>query len=251
MQLQLIRNATMRIRFGGKTFLTDPMLSEKGVLKSFAGKEPNPILDLPVSGQAVAEGVDAVVVSHLHPDHFDRRAAELLPRDIPFYCQPGDEEILREFGFTSVTAIEKEASFFGVRLRRTKGKHGSGKILEYMGQVSGFVMEAEGEPLLYWIGDSILCDEVDDVLGRYRLEVIITHSGGAVKPGFEPIIMGDEETVAVARKMPDATVVAVHLESLDHCTVSRDVLRQAAESAGVASERLLIPADGETVIVQR
>jgi len=54
-------------------------------------------------------------------------------------------------------------------------------------------------------------------------------------------------TLKVAQAAPDAVLVAVHLESLDHCPVSRKALRQSAEEAGIPPSRLLIPADGETI----
>ncbi len=44
---------------------------------------------------------------------------------------------------------------------------------------------------------------------------------------------------------PKEVVVAVHLESLDHCTVSRKDFRQMADEAGIPTDRLVIPTDGE------
>ena len=38
MEIQLIRNATMKITYAGKIFLTDPMLSPKDEFNYFAGK---------------------------------------------------------------------------------------------------------------------------------------------------------------------------------------------------------------------
>jgi hypothetical protein len=41
-------------------------------------------------------------------------------------------------------------------------------------------------------------------------------------------------------------VVAVHLEALNHCLLSRAELRAAVDEAGVG-ERVVIPGDGETL----
>jgi hypothetical protein len=41
--------------------------------------------------------------------------------------------------------------------------------------------------------------------------------------------------------------VAIHLDSLDHGEVSRGDLRTQAKAAGIAAQRLLIPADSETL----
>ncbi|GAB4581678.1 MAG: hypothetical protein Fur0022_44270 [Anaerolineales bacterium] len=60
----------------------------------------------------------------------------------------------------------------------------------------------------------------------------------------ELIIMDIDQTLTVCRTAPRAKVVAIHLEALDHCTVSRKVLRQTAAEAGLA-EQLVVLADGE------
>ena len=96
-------------------------------------------------------------------------------------------------------------------------------------------------------GDTILCDQVREALESFQPEVIVLHAGGATLSGSDPIIMTAEQVVETALAAPEARVVAVHLESLDHCPVTRQGLREAADRAGIAAGRLLIPADGETV----
>lgn len=245
MQLQLLRNATMKIRYGGHTILTDPMLGAVGTTRSFAGKAPNPTVPLPLATEEILAGVDLVLVSHLHPDHFDEAAISLLPKDLPMLCSPVDLEGLRGHGFTTARPVEKTLSWDNLAISRTGGRHGSGQILERLGQVAGFVLSAENEPTLYWVGDSIWCEPVAEALIAHQPQVIISHSGGATLPGFAPIIMDIGDTLRLLDAAPHATVVAVHLEALDHCTVARSTLRQAVEKTGGSGRRLHIPADGE------
>jgi hypothetical protein len=120
-----------------------------------------------------------------------------------------------------------------------------------MGPVSGFVFQAPSEPTLYWVGDSIWCEAVESAIAQYQPDIIVTHSGGAKLPGFDPIIMDAGETLMVARAAPQAVVVAVHMEALDHCPVRRRELRRSAEEGGIPSSRLLIPADGEIMRLAR
>ena len=48
-------------------------------------------------------------------------------------------------------------AWHGIAVTRTPGQHGTGpEELADMGQVSGFVLQAPGEPTLYWTGDTIL-----------------------------------------------------------------------------------------------
>ncbi len=247
MRIQLIRNATMKITYAGKTLLTDPMLSPRGSLPSFAGVEKNPTAELPFSVPEILHGVEGVLVSHDHPDHLDSEAISQLSRDVPVFCQPEDAGRLQGAGFERVRAVKDSATWDEVTISRTGGRHGQGRTGSMMGQVSGFVLQAETEPTVYWVGDSVWCEEVEQALRVHEPEVILTHSGGAAFPGDAPIIMDAEQTLEVLRAAPQATVVAVHLESLDHCWTSRAMLRDAADKAGVPESRLLIPKDGESL----
>jgi L-ascorbate metabolism protein UlaG (beta-lactamase superfamily) len=118
-----------------------------------------------------------------------------------------------------------------------------------MGEASGFVFNAPGEPVVYWPGDTVLCNEVRSVLANEKPAVVIPHSAGAVWNGVK-ILFDEVETVEICEAVPDATVVAVHLDSYDHGTVSRASLRAYASSRGIDTSRLRIPDDGETLILE-
>lgn len=244
-RIQLVRNATMRVTCGGVTFLTDPMFSRKGTLESFAGTARNPTVEMPLSENQILAGVEAVIVSHLHPDHFDKAAIAAIPKELPILCQPGDETAISGEGFTNVIPVGASTVFKGITITRVGGRHGRGEMLEFTGKVSGFVFQAAEQPTAYWAGDTIWCEEVETALRLYRPSVVVTHSGGAVIPGHEAIIMDAEQTLSAAGASPDSTLVAIHMESLDHCTVSRPGLRRTADAAGIAHSRLRIPENGE------
>jgi L-ascorbate metabolism protein UlaG (beta-lactamase superfamily) len=247
MKIQLIRNATMKITYAGRTFLTDPMLAPKGDFKAFAGIARNPTIALPFQIEEIVEGIESVVVSHDHPDHFDKTASAALPKIFPVFCQPGDEGKMTDEGFQSVIPIETSYTWEGITITRTDGQHGSGKVLEFIGEVSGFVFQANGEPTVYWVGDSIWCEPVNSAIEKFKPDIIITHSGGAKIPGFEYIIMDAEQTLTVLNASPAAVVLAIHMEALDHCNESRETLRQMADTAAISPSRLIIPKDGETI----
>jgi hypothetical protein len=56
------------------------------------------------------------------------------------------------------------------------------------------------------------------------------------------------QTVAVCQAAPWSRVVATHMDSLDHATISREALRRDATICGIGPEQLLIPADGEVLV---
>ena len=87
MKFRHIRNATVKIEYGGKTGLIDPFFGDTNCLPPFAGKSANPIVPLPMSIEEIIKDVDYVLITHLHPDHFDIRAQETIPKSIPFLVQ--------------------------------------------------------------------------------------------------------------------------------------------------------------------
>ncbi len=273
-----IRNATARLDYGGKTFLLDPMLSDKGALPSFAGIAPNPTVDLPIPAQEIVADIDVVIVSHLHGDHFDDAAAGLLdksiimltprngaspnPRegapDVPF------KESLNAKGFTDVREIGSASSdhttIDGITIHQVFARHGKGIVGDAMGGVNGLIFEADGEPTIYWAGDTILDEggEVEAVLKRFRPDVVIAHTGGPVVEVISPEILLMDAAQAVtffglaARENADVQIIAIHMDALDHCFSTRtDLIAALDDQASNLRDRVSIPADGKAVVMRK
>ena len=248
MRIQLIRNATLRMTYGNRVFITDPYLAPKHSQEPLVGKSRNPIVDLTFPAKDILADIEMVLVSHLHPDHFDSLAQELLPKDIQIYCQPGDEHHIKEAGFSNVAVVDGSVDWHGVRITRTSGQHGDEVWSPQMGSVSGFIFQAANEPTIYWTGDTIWCEAVRRVILESKPDIIITHSSGASFEAGAPIIMDGHQTIEVCRTAPNSTVISVHMETFDFDTVSRKGLRSMAEAEGIEARQLLIPADGETLV---
>ena len=248
MQIQQIRNSTLRLSYAGKMILTDPVLLPKHGIKSFAGIEKNPIVDLPFPASDVIKDIDLVMVSHLHQDHFDDGAKKMLPKDIPLLCQPGNDDAIKENGFLNVTPVEKSIVWENIKIIRTPGKHaGNEKWESILGQVSGFIFKAKNEPVVYWAGDTVLYDEIENIIKTTQPDIILTHSCGAKLEDSGPIVMDAGQTIAVCKLAPNAKVVATHINALDHGTVTRKDLREYARENGISSDQLIIPEDGQTL----
>ncbi len=248
MKIQLIRNATLKISLAGSTILTDPVLLPRHGIESFAGVEKNPTVELPFPAEEVIKEIDLVLVSHLHQDHFDDGAKKLLPKDVPILCRKINETALKENGFLNITPIETQTTWQTIEITPTPGRHaGNEKWEEILGRVSGFVLKAPGEPVVYWAGDTILYDEIKAVLTTVKPDIILTHSCGAELGDSGPIVMDARQTIEVCKLCPGTVVVAVHMEALDHCRVSRQALRHHARVNGILDHHLRIPENGETL----
>ena len=235
MRLTLVRNATLVLELAGKRLLVDPMLDEAGARPPVEGtRNPvaNPTAPLPVPAEEIVTGLDAVLVPHRHRDHLDGTAEELLPRDVPVFCQPEDEDALRELGL-DVRAVDDALEWDGLRILRTPARHGTGPIADALAPVSGFVLDG-----LYIAGDTVWYEGVEQTIERHRPRVAVVNAGGAEFTEGGLIIMGVDDVREVAARVP--TVVAVHLEALNHCYLTRAALQ--AELPEV-----LVPADGETL----
>lgn len=248
MKLQLIRSATLRIEYAHLNFVIDPYLAAKHSRPSVAGRSLNPLVDLPCSPEEVIAGIEMALISHLHSDHFDPVAQELLPKNTPILCQPNDESRIAAMGFRQVIPVMKSIVRNGMTLTRIPCQHGSGAVLAKMGQASGFVLQAENEPTVFWCGDTIWNPTLENAIAQFRPQIIVTHSCGALWDKHTLIVMDAEQTVTVCRAAPESIVVATHMDSVDHATVSRQDLREFAAAQGIQPEQLLIPADGETLV---
>jgi L-ascorbate metabolism protein UlaG (beta-lactamase superfamily) len=250
-----IRNATLRIDYGGVRFLVDPMLDDQGTSPGFPGSvnrdRRNPLVPLPVPIADITD-VDAVIVTHLHSDHWDNAAKAKLNKSLPLFVQnDADAEAIRGAGFMNVRVLTETSDFNGVKLAKTGGQHGTDvalKAISALGQVCGVVFSHPSEKTLYVAGDTIWNQHVEQAITRHRPDAIVLNAGKATLNGLDPIIMGEADVLAVHRAAPRARLIASHMEAVNHCILSRAELRAFAEKEGFASS-LLVPADGEAVVI--
>jgi L-ascorbate metabolism protein UlaG (beta-lactamase superfamily) len=252
MNLQFLRHATFILTMRGTTLLVDPMLSRKGALDpvaNAANSQRIPLVDLPVTDTALKNLIrqlDGVLVTHTHRDHWDVRAVELLPKSLPILTQPTSEHVIREGGFLSVAAVSQNIQWHGLTIYPTRGQHGTGEIGQKMGVVSGFVLRAPDEPTLYIAGDTIWCPEVENALQVHQPDIVIVNAGAAQFITGDPITMTADDVVKVCQAAPKAQMIAVHMETVNHCWLTRDMLREHLGRAGFRRQ-VYIPADGEIV----
>lgn len=256
MKITQVRNATQILEFAGKKFLIDPMLSAKGVWPGFEGtvrsEIRNPMVDLPMDINTLL-GVDAIIVTHTHPDHWDEAAADLIPKNKLIYVQnEGDEALLRSQGFSNLAVLTETSKLGEIELIKTACQHGSTEayanpqLAEILGDSSGVVFRNPSEKTVYLVGDTIWINAVEESMRKYLPGVVIMNTGWAHVVGYGPIIFGKEDIVKAHLVLPEAQIIATHMEAVNHCLVTRQELREYARINHIL-DFVTAPADGETV----
>ncbi|RJF41427.1 MBL fold metallo-hydrolase [Actinomyces sp. 2119] len=258
MEFLHIRNATARLTYSGQVFLIDPMLSPKGSLDPFPslrGSERNPLQDLPLPAKEVVRGIDATIVTHTHIDHWDQEAAHFVPKEIPVFVQNEyDADTISSAGFTDVRVLEGTARLGQVVLASVAGQHYDTPelvqpMIERTGSADtmGVVLSAEGEPTLYLTGDTVWFAGLEKALDVFAPDVVVANAGGNSIPGGR-LVLDDAEVAQIHRAAPEARIVAVHMEALNHWGTSKERLRQTAAEQGFEGS-LLIPDDGQSLVL--
>lgn len=250
-QIDFMRHATFRLRIGGLNFLVDPMLSSQGEMDPVGNAVKSdriPMVALPFPETALNEklaDIDAVILTHTHRDHWDVKAQSILNKELPVICQPPDVDKLKQQGFSNLIAVTDESAYKGVKIFRVGGQHGTGDIGARMGPVSGFVIEYEKKKI-YIAGDTIWCNEVEHTIAIHKPDVIVVNAGAAQFKEGDPITMTSKDVINTINAQPSATVVAVHMETVNHCLLTRTELRKELENANLLKHSR-IPKDGETI----
>lgn len=253
LKIRLLRHATLIIEMNGKRILVDPMLSPKDKLDPVqnCGNETRfPMVELPIDNSELTHllsEVDVVIVTHLHRDHWDVTAQDLIDKNKLIFCQPGDEDTIKVQGFTNIQPISTSFDWEGMVINRTNGQHGTGEIGRKMGKVSGFVISHKGESV-YIAGDTIWCEDVEEALFKYKPGVTILNAGGAKFLTGDPITMTPGDVVNVYEKLSQTKIITVHMDTVNHCFIKRTDLLKALKEKGLES-KVMIPNDGETIVI--
>jgi UDP-MurNAc hydroxylase len=95
----MVGHASIRVRHGGKTILTDPWYVDPINCNTLFHWPPI-VHDI----DAVARETDAIYISHVHPDHLDPRTLDRFPRHVPIYIgdyrEKAFRDALRDLGFS-------------------------------------------------------------------------------------------------------------------------------------------------------
>lgn len=228
MKFKHVRNATSILTYNDINILIDPCLAKKNSFRNVPIKRRN-VLELlkkehPLSNintdMSEILDCDIILSTHRHFDHFDKKAKALLNKDKPIFCQKCDEKHFRRECFQNVVPIENEVNYKNIRIIRVHANHG-----KWGGESSGYILIAPNEPVVYISGDTIYTDETKKTILKYQPQVIIINGGGA-RVFSTPLIMDIDDIEETLRVKPDTSFIIVHLDTINHCLVTRKRLEE-------------------------
>jgi L-ascorbate metabolism protein UlaG (beta-lactamase superfamily) len=251
-----VGTATVIIRYGGFTILTDPNFLHAGDhvhlgygLRSRRLTNPAvEIEDLPP--------LDLVVLSHLHGDHFDRVAEEKLDKTLPIITTPHAARYLEGKGFRpleglatweSLTVRKGEAR---LRVTAMPGTHAPGPLRKVLPPVMGSMLEfgdVEGPTRLrlYISGDTLVHDRLRQIPERYpEIDLALLHLGGTRVLGIL-VTMDAEQGVQALRIVDPRTAVPIHYNDYGVFKSPLEDFEKAVAEAGL-EDRVRYLAHGET-----
>lgn len=258
--LHFIGNATVLIRYGGLTLLTDPNFLHRGQYAYLGHGLWSRRLTEPAMDVDALPRLDAIVLSHLHGDHWDRRVRRHLDHTVPVLTTPHAARRLRvahrfprTAGLRTWQGLTLEGAGAQVRVTALPGRHAGHRALRaLLPPVMGSMLEFGplGGPVrhrLYVSGDTLVYDGLDEIAQRFpAADLALLHLGGTRLPGGFVVTMDGTQGAELARRLDPRRVLPVHYGDY---TVMRSPLAaflSAIESVGLG-DRLVDCRHGQRV----
>ena len=257
MKITQIRNATLIVEYENTKFLLDPWLMPKEYMQGFEtalnADVRQPRVELPFEVEKIVD-VDAVIITHIHPDHWDEFAENAISKNIKVFIQSDfDKDYIVSRGFTNVEILSENGTQYNdITLYKTLTQHGRREIMEPLCDsigmpydAMGVIFKSQNEKVLYIAGDTIWCKEVQETLDKYHPDIIVVNACAATVLNGERLIMNLDDIKHVLQHASNSTVIASHMDTVSHLTLTRKDLKEFKEKYNAIN--LLIPDDGETL----
>ncbi|MCU1415559.1 MAG: L-ascorbate metabolism protein UlaG, beta-lactamase superfamily [Microbacteriaceae bacterium] len=239
-----IGGPTALLEYAGLRIVTDPTFDSPQIYE-----EPGETTLVKTAGPAIDRGdlgeVDLILLSHHgHKDNLDWEGLELVATGVPTLSTLQAASDL--FGGSVIGLDNWEThEFRGVTVTSVPALHGPPGSEKFVGPVTGFVLEAPGEPTIYVSGDNASVPLVRQIAERFApVDVAILFAGAARVPGLDAALtLTATDAVAAASALQATTVVGLHTADWAHFSETTADL----EAAFAASGLLLATPRGERV----
>lgn len=240
-------HATVLLRIGGMTILTDPVLSNRvGVGLGLVTGGPRRLV-APALSIAQLPRLDLILISHAHFDHLDRPTLARLPKRTPVITAAHTGDLIRDLGYRRVAELDWGASHAigGVRVTAHPAAHwGARTFYDNHRGFNAYLVEsahAPGRRLLFG-GDTAFHDDWSGV-GKVDLAILGIGS-------YDPYVAAHatpEQAWAMAGHVEADHILPIHHGTfrLGHEPPDEPMRRMLA-AAGDQASRVVGRAVGET-----
>ena len=225
-----IGGPTAVLEYAGMRILTDPTFDEP---QTYDDPEGTPLVK--TRGPAVALAdlglIDLVLLSHHeHEDNLDHSGATVLIG--PVLSTP---EAAADLPHVTGLAPWQKTTVGHVTVTAVPALHGPVGCEEYMGTVTGFVLQCEEEPNVYVSGDNASLDVVRSIAAEFpAIDYAVIFAGAARVPAIDaPLTLTSADAVEAAHILGAAQVVGLHTEDWEHFSETRAQLEAAFAGTGL------------------
>ncbi|NUW44133.1 MBL fold metallo-hydrolase [Nonomuraea rhodomycinica] len=240
-----IGNATTLIRYNGFTLLTDPNFLHRGQRAHLGyGLTSRRLLD-PAMEVEDLPPLDAVVLSHLHGDHWDRVARAGLDQATPVITTPHAARRLRKQGFERAVGLrtwqehQLRNGTDALTVTAVPARHAPGPaealLPPVMGSVLEFRREGRVDLRLHISGDTLMDRRLHQIPRRFPdLDVGIVHLGGTKLLGALMVTMDGRQGADWVDLISPRRVLPVHYDDYTVFSSGLDDFREHMERSGHA-----------------
>lgn len=248
MKITYIGHSTVLLEWDGGAFLTDPNFSDKVIIakrKTALGYDP-----------AHLPKITAVLLSHLHLDHFDTASFNFFKTTVPIITAEGSgRSVIRRLPNPVIELSHWAVHRFGdtSKITAVPARH-SGYTLYPLPfrRANGYIIEGGGKTA-YFAGDTAYGQHFKDIGNTYSIDIALLPIS-CYKPAFfmKRYHMDPAEAVQAAIDLKAKIMVPIHwgtfrlsFEKLDEPV---EWLKKAAAGRGI-EECIKILSSGESIEV--
>lgn len=255
-----IGNATALIRWRDFTLLTDPNFLHAGQRAYLGhGLTSRRLRDPAIGVDELPDDLDAVVLSHLHGDHWDRVSRRGLDRGLPIVTTPhaarrlqGWHRFRRALGLRTWESHTMVKDGSTLRVTSMPGQHAQGAARRLMPPVMGSLLEL-GDPdgtvrqQVYITGDTLMFPGIHEIPRRFpEIDLAVLHLGGTTLPGGLMVTMNGAQGAELLATIGSQRAIPVHVDDYSVFRSGLSDFQQAVDRVGL-SERVSYVDRGETV----
>jgi L-ascorbate metabolism protein UlaG (beta-lactamase superfamily) len=253
--LTFVGTATTLIRLGTFTVLTDPNFLHRGQ-RAYLGKGLwSRRLTEPALQASDLPELDAVVLSHLHGDHFDRIARARLSKEQPVFTTLSAADRLTKWGFEAVGMSPWDSQVIArddeaLTIHALPAIHARGLMGALLPPVMGSLLEhrvsGEVHHRLYISGDTLTGEHISEIGRRHPdIDTVVVHLGGT-RVLMHTVTMDGVQGVDFLRRSQPRQAIPVHYDDYKVFRSPMSSFMAEVKRAGLPCT-IRVPQRGETL----